>query len=198
MTEVDGRTNPAPHPSARVVPLLPRIARGDAMAVRAFVSRYERLIWSLARRYTVDRAEAEDAVQDVFLSLWQNAERFDETRASEAVFVTVVTRRRLLDRVRGRKRRPVATGELEELNLASSDLHPERCAEAAQAVRALDTLRPDQRNVLVLATRDGLTQEEIAERLGLPLGTVKTHVRRALIAVRQILLGPETLPAEGP
>lgn len=176
-------------------PLLPRIARGDAMAVREFVSRYERLLWSLARRYTVDPSEAEDAVQDIFLSLWQSAERFDAARASEPVFVTVIARRRLIERSRGRKRRP-ATEPIEDLPLVSEEAHPERCAEAAQAVRALDTLNVDQRRILVMATRDGLTQEEIAEHTGLPLGTVKTHTRRALIRVREFLLGKERVVEE--
>lgn len=171
-------------------PLLPRIARGDAIAVREFISRYERLIWSLARRYSFDPTDAEDAVQDVFLSLWQNAERFDPARASEPVFVTVLARRRLIEHARGRKRRP-ATELFDESTAVSDQLHPERCAEAARAVQALDLLKPEQRRVLVLATRDGMTHEEIAEQTGLPLGTVKTHARRALIRVREILLGRE-------
>ena len=170
-----------------MLPLLPRIAKGDSLAVRELVSRYERLVWALARRFAFDDADAEDAVQDVFLSVWQNAGRFDASLASEPVFVTVIARRRLIERARNRKRRPV-TEPLDE-SIAEDKLHPDRCIEAARAVRALDTLSPDQRKVLVLSTRDGLTQEEIAEHTGLPLGTVKTHVRRALIRVREVLLG---------
>jgi RNA polymerase sigma-70 factor (ECF subfamily) len=162
------------------------------MAVRQLMSRYERLVLSLARRYTVDPSEAEDAVQDIFLSLWQNADRFDAARASEPVFITVIARRRLIERARGRKRRP-ATDPLEDVDLASDQVHPERSAEAALAVRALETLNDDQRKVLVLATRDGLTQEEIAEQTGMPLGTVKTHTRRALIRVRELLLGRDSV-----
>ena len=171
-------------------PLLPRIARGDGIAVRELVSRYERLVWSLVRRYSSDPTDAEDAVQDVFLSLWQNAERFDAARASEPVFITVIARRRLIERARGRMRRPVT--ELLDDGLPDLDkLHPDRCAEAAGAVRALESLEPELRRVLVLATREGMTQEEIAEHTGLPLGTVKTHTRRALIRVREILMGRE-------
>lgn len=174
---------------ANVAPLLPRVARGDAIAVRELISRYDRLIWSLARRYSIDPIDAEDAVQDVFLSVWQNAVRFDPLRASEPVFITVIARRRLIERARGRKRRPM-TEHLEETSLAPQhEAQPERCVEAALAVRALDTLSDDQRHLLVLATRDGMTQEEIAEHTGLPLGTVKTRTRRALLHVRELLLG---------
>ncbi|CAN5925378.1 sigma-70 family RNA polymerase sigma factor [soil metagenome] len=176
-------------------PLLPRVARGDAIAVRELVTRYERLVWALALRHCVDTTDAEDAVQDVFLSLWQNAERFDPARASEPVFITVIARRRLIDRARGRRRRPV-TEVLDDALPATGELHPERCVEAARAVRALETLSADQRMVLVLSTRDGMTHEEIAEHTGFPLGTVKTHTRRALIRVREILLGKQP-EAEG-
>lgn len=176
---------------AALAPLLPRIARGDAVAARELVDRYERLVWSLARRYSNNPEDSEDAVQDVFLSVWQNADRFDASRASEPVFVTVIARRRLIERSRGRKRR-VATEPIDEAaTMPSDELHPDRCAEAAQAVRVLGTLKPEQRMVLVLSTRDGLTHEEIAAQTGLPVGTVKTHVRRALIRVRELMLGGE-------
>ncbi len=180
-----GVTAPALVPRAPAA-LLPRIARGDEIAVREFISRYERLLWSLARRYSCDTPDAEDAVQDVFLSVWQSADRFDPERASEVVFVTVIARRRLIERARARERRPT-TESLDDVNVASDEIHPERCAEAAEAVRALETLKPEQRHVLVLATRDGMTHEEIAEHTGLALGTVKTHVRRALIRVREFM-----------
>lgn len=172
------------------MPLLPRIARGDAVAVRELVSRYERLVWSLALRYCKDSSDAEDAVQDVFLSVWQNADRFDPERASEPVFVTVIARRRLIDNARGRSRRPV-TQVLDDAMPDVDQLHPERCIEAARAVEALETLSPDQRLVLVLSTREGMTHEEIAQHTGLALGTVKTHTRRALIRVRELLLGKQ-------
>jgi RNA polymerase sigma-70 factor (ECF subfamily) len=159
------------------------------------VTRYERLVWSLARRYTVDATEAEDAVQDIFLSIWQSADRFEPARASEPVFLTVIARRRLIERARGR-RRALPTEPLEDQPIASDEVHPERSAEAAIAVRALDTLSQDQRRVIVLATRDGLTQEEIAESTGLPLGTVKTHTRRALLRVRELLRTKEPVVVE--
>ncbi len=181
-----------------LAPLLPRIARGDSLAVRQLVSRYERLVWSLARRYAIDPTDAEDAVQDVFLSVWQSADRFDEARASEPVFITVIARRRLIERARGRKRRPPTEPLDDQTTLASEGLHPERSAEAARAVQALETLRPEQRNVLVLSTREGMTHEEIAEHTGLPLGTVKTHVRRALIHVREVLMLEEQLAGGRP
>ena len=82
------------------IPLLPRIAAGDERAVRECVGRYASLVWSLARRWSVDALDAEDAVQEVFVDLWRTAARFDATRASEAGWVAMVARRRLIDRSR--------------------------------------------------------------------------------------------------
>ena len=152
------------------------------------LDRYGGLVWSMARRYAP--AEAEDAVQEIFVDLWKSAGRFDPAVASEAAFIAVISRRRLIDRVRASKRTPAAARAAaavpEGIDPGAS---PERCAEAAQAVRALDALRPEQREVLLLAACQGLSHDEIAERTGIPLGTVKAHVRRGLLRVRSALLG---------
>jgi RNA polymerase sigma-70 factor (ECF subfamily) len=170
-------------------PILPRVALGDPLAVRACINRYERLVWSLARKLSLDGADAEDAVQEAFVSLWESAHRFDPARGSEPLFVAMIVRRRLIDRIRARGRRP-QTEEIDD-NLPSDAPHPERAAEAALAARAVLQLRPEQQRVLVLTTRDGLTHEEIAERTGMPLGTVKAHARRALLKLRSVLFGSE-------
>jgi RNA polymerase sigma-70 factor (ECF subfamily) len=143
----------------------------------------------MARRYAP--AEAEDAVQEIFVDLWKSAARFDPAVASEAAFIAMISRRRLIDRLRSAKRRPIVDGSEsgampEHIDPGAS---PERCAEAAQAVRALDSLRPEQREVLLLSACQGLSHDEIAEKVGMPLGTVKAHVRRGLLRVRAVLLG---------
>ncbi len=148
------------------------------------------LVWSLARRLSADSSDAEDAVQEIFLELWRSASRFDEKVASEITFVAMVARRKLIDRRRARGRQiqgePMQDfGALEPSVPASA----EASAEVAFAARAVAGLRPDQRRVLVLSTRDGLSHGEIAETLGMPLGTVKANARRALIAVRAALFG---------
>ena len=169
--------------------LLPRVALGDATAVRECISRYGGLVWSLARRYSPSATEAEDAVQEIFVDLWRSAPRFDRTVASEVAFVAVVSRRRLVDRRRRRQRRP-DTEPLPET--PSREAGPEwnqmeLCGEAAMAKKALLQLRPEQREVLVLAAYHGLTHDEIAGATGMPVGTVKAHARRGLLRVRELL-----------
>lgn len=165
--------------------LLARVATGDRDAMRECLARFGGLVWSIARRF--EPADAEDAVQEIFVDLWKSAGRFDARVASDTVFVAMIARRRLIDRRRTRGRRPTATAEMPQL--VDSASQPDTCAEAAQAARALDQLRPEQRQVLLLATCHGLSHGEIAAQTGMPLGTVKAHVRRGLISIRAALSG---------
>ncbi|MEJ7602958.1 MAG: sigma-70 family RNA polymerase sigma factor [Kofleriaceae bacterium] len=175
----------SPYPPAPP-PLLGRVATGDPTAVRECLARYGNLVWSIARRF--EAADAEDAVQEIFLDLWKSAARFDPTIASEAAFVTMIARRRLIDRRRSRGRRPTTDPMTELPAIADRGTQPDVCAEASQAARALDQLRPEQRQVLV-ATCHGLSHGEIAAQTGMPLGTVKAHARRGLMSIRAALLG---------
>lgn len=171
--------------STRIEPLLPRIAAGESAAVKAFIDRYGGLVWSLARRMCP--TEAEDAVQDVFVDLWRNADRFDERVAGEATFVAMIARRRLIDRSRQRARRPANEGFIEDAPAARNDPKIEVSEEAAIARDAIEQLTPEQQRVIRLTVMQGLTHEETAAATGLPLGTVKTHARRGLMKVREIL-----------
>jgi RNA polymerase sigma-70 factor (ECF subfamily) len=171
-------------------PTLARAALGDAEAVRACLARFGGLVWGLARRLSPSAADAEDAVQEIFLDLWRHGARYDASRGSEEVFVAMVARRRLADRRRRQQRRPT-TAPITEADEGSSPGDAERCAEAGLAVRAMAGLRPEQREVLRLAVTLGLTHEEIAGRTGMPLGTVKAHARRGLQRIRAALLGEE-------
>ena len=176
-------------PMLALAPLLPRIAQGDRSAIRECIARYGGLVWSLARRAT--QHDAEDAVQEIFLDLWKSAARFDPRLGSEPTFVATIARRRLVDRRRQRQRRPETESlgdESSAMNEAStSSVPPEMGAEAALAARALDQLRPEQRQVLILTACHGLSHEEVATSTGMPLGTVKAHARRGLIRVREAL-----------
>jgi RNA polymerase sigma-70 factor (ECF subfamily) len=170
--------------------LLGRVASGDQAAIRECLARYGGLVWSLARRF--EAADAEDAVQEIFLDLWKSAARFDRQIASEAAFVAMIARRRLIDRKRTRGRRPTIDPMQELPAVAADGSGPDTCAEARQAAQALDKLRPEQRQVLLLATCHGLSHNEIAAQTGMPLGTVKAHARRGLMSIRATLLGVHT------
>jgi RNA polymerase sigma factor (sigma-70 family) len=168
--------------------VLPRIAAGDPAAVSDCITRYGGLVWSLARRFLGNPADAEDAVQDVFIELWKNAARFDPARSSEPTYVTMIARRRLIDRKRRAGRVPPAQPLADEPpGAAPSGDRVEIEDEAAKAAAVLGELREDERRVILMAVYQGLTHEEIAAATGLPVGTVKTHIRRGLIRVRERL-----------
>ncbi len=175
--------------------LLERIAKGEADAKRACVERFGALVWSLARRHSPTPADAEDAVQEIFMDLMRSAARFDPTKGTENGFVAMVARRRLIDLARRRAaRREEARKDAEG---SGTDSDPEVAAavpslpadleeklDASRAARAIAALGAEERDVLLLATVEGLTYAEIAERKNLPLGTVKTYARRGLLSVR--------------
>ena len=169
-------------------PLLPRIASGDERAVRDCVVRYGALVWSLARRWTAESGDAEDAVQEIFIDLWKTAARYDSTRTSESGWVAMIARRRLIDRARRRERLPALESIPDDFDAASEserDLDREWRAEQARAV--LRELPPAQRRMLELSLLHGRTHDEIARETETPLGTVKSHIRRGLQRARDLL-----------
>lgn len=170
--------------------LLLRIVQGEQQAFAQCLREYGGLVWGIARRFSPTRADAEDAAQDVFLHLWRNARHFDPARGSEAVFIATLARRVLINRFRGRQRRPqeVPLDTLtEEPPVASGPPEAETCAEAALAAAALAELPAEQQQVIRLAVLQGLSHSEIAALTGRPLGTVKTMLRRGLMLVRERL-----------
>lgn len=169
--------------------LMTRIARGDDAAVAACIEQYGSLIWAIARRMLRNQCDAEDAVQEVFTDVWRSAHRFDARAGSEKVFVTTIARRRLIDRMRrvANRIQTESTDVLDELGFHTPDTAAEVGVEAARAAEVLQTLRPEQRRVIELGLLHGLSHSEIAESTGMPLGTVKTFMRRGLIQVREKL-----------
>lgn len=153
------------------------------------LARYGGLVYSLARRFCLSPAEVEDAVQEVFIALWQSASRFDPELGAEDTFVSTVARRRLIDRRRKSRRRARHTSEADVSQNAAPAETPrtEISDDAARAAEVFATLRPEQQQCLRLSVYQGLSHEEIAAATGMPLGTVKTHVRRGLIALRDAL-----------
>lgn len=176
--------------SGTPAPLLPRIAQGDGSAVREAIQRYSPLIWSVARGFFPDRTMAEDTVQEIFIDLWKSADRYDPERSSEVNFVATVARRRLIDKRRRIARQP----DIEDFELAGDkgidDQSLDRLEvedEAQRARQALGRLKPEQRKLLELSVLHGWTHPQIAASEGLPLGTVKSHIKRGLDQVRELL-----------
>jgi RNA polymerase sigma-70 factor (ECF subfamily) len=177
--------------------ILQKIASGDAAAVQECIDQYSNLVWSLARRFTPSAADAEDAVQDVFLDLWKSAGRFDPARSSETTFVAMVARRRLIDQLRRAESRPKLVGMPEHFDAPDEEHRRiEASVEAASAARALSALKPEQRRVLMLSIYEGMSHGEIVKATGIPLGTVKSHIRRGLAEIRA-RLSPEDTDAGG-
>lgn len=168
--------------------ILQRIAAGDAGAVQECIDQYGNLVWSIARRFTAAAMDAEDAVQEVFLDLWKSAARFDPERASETTFVAMVARRRLIDLLRRTESRPKLAVMPEHFDAPNDEFQRiETRIEADSASRAFATLKPEQRRVLQLSIYQGMSHGDIVEVTGIPLGTVKSHIRRGLSEVRRKL-----------
>lgn len=165
--------------------LLCRVASGDAAAVRQCITAFGSLVFTLAVKMLGNRTDAEDAVQEILIDLWKSAGRYDPGMGSEATFVTMIARRRLIDR--RRRMKPSASLEVDLIDHRIPTDRIDVSDEASLVRRAILGLTDVQQNVLRMAIDTGFTQEEIAERLNLPLGTVKTHLRRGLLAVREQL-----------
>ncbi len=179
--------------------ILQRIADGDGDAVQDCLAKYGGLVWSIARKMLRNSDDAEDAVQEIFVDIWKNAERFDESKASETTFIAMIARRRLIDRIRYSTRR-ISADSLDDVLLepfTRADKEMQISIEAGQAAEAMRELRPEQQQVLRLSIIQGMSHQEISDATGMPLGTVKTHSRRGLLQVRETLgLGDSNISKE--
>jgi RNA polymerase sigma-70 factor (ECF subfamily) len=170
------------------------MARGDHDALAEIYDRHGRLVYSLAFRILRDQSDAEDVVQDVFSQAWRQASRYDASRGSVLGWLLTLTRSRAIDRLRGRRSRPEPSTDETALNsipdpAAPADVQAASAAQATHLRAALDGLTVLQRVAIELAFYEGLTHAEIAERLELPLGTVKTRIRQGLLKLRDRLAG---------
>jgi RNA polymerase sigma-70 factor, ECF subfamily len=169
--------------------ILQRVANGDKNAVEDCLKKYGGLVWSIARKMLRNSDDVEDAVQEIFLDVWKNAERFDETKSSETTFIAMIARRRLIDKIRFSTRR-ISADSLDDVLLepfTRADKDMQISLEAQQAAEAMRNLRPEQQQVLRLSIIQGMSHQEIADATGMPLGTVKTHARRGLLQVREFM-----------
>ena len=171
-----------PRMDAEGTRLIRRLAKGDATALGEFFDRYAGRALGLALRIVRNRTEAEDVVQEVFVQVWRQASRYDPARGNPEAWVCTMARTRALDRLRWRAARREDSSESAPPRVEAP------ATEDALAVRqALGDLSVEQRRALELAYYEGLTQSEIAHRLGEPLGTVKTRIRTAMIRLREAL-----------
>jgi RNA polymerase sigma-70 factor (ECF subfamily) len=169
--------------------LLARIAAGDERAFSRLCDLFAGPVLGEALRHLTDRAAAEDVTQEVFLRVWRNAHRFDPERGRAEAWITTIARNASRDALRRRGAVPV--DELADAVDPAADPESE-VADASQALQlqlAVAELAPGSREVIELAYWQGLSQVEIAERLGLPLGTVKTRTRRGLALLAEALEG---------
>jgi RNA polymerase sigma-70 factor (ECF subfamily) len=171
--------------------LILRIGTGDRSAFELLYRRYARPVFGLALRRLGDRGRAEDAVQETFASIWRAARSYKPDRGPGAPWLYAVARNAIVDRGRARSEPPVET----PTETPETSPGPAERAEAGwvswRVHRALEELPERERKVLELAYWSGLSQSEIAEFLGIPLGTVKTRTRSALARLADALEGEE-------
>jgi RNA polymerase sigma-70 factor (ECF subfamily) len=173
--------------------LLVRLQRRDPQALAELYDRYGQMVFRLILRMVRDRGLAEDLVQETFLRVWNRAGGFDSERGAVGPWLLAVARNRAIDYLRCQGRRIESTIELNETeypglfaDLSSDTLNFDL---VRQVKRALDQLGSQQREAIEMAYFEGMSQTEIAQRMGQPLGTVKTWMRRALQQMREALGG---------
>lgn len=181
-------TATSPPGSAETGALLQRCAGGDRAAFRMLYDRWSSQLYGIALRITRQPTLAADATHDAFVQVWQQAGRFDPARGSGEAFLVSLVRYRALDIVR-RRTRETPGYEPEEQEDESPDALSRLVASAEGAAlhRCLHQIDPERRKLLIMAFVDGLSHGALAERLRLPLGTIKSTIRRSLLALRECL-----------
>lgn len=176
-------------PSADIADLISRCALKDRAAFRTLYERTSAKLFGVVLRILKDRSEAEEAIQEVYVKIWQRADRFIPGNTSPISWLVAVARNHALDILR--TRRPVSDDIDVALEVPDDAPSPERAAEASQEKARIDhclgTLDPDRANAVRGAYLDGMSYEELAERYTVPLNTMRTWLRRSLIRLRECL-----------
>lgn len=174
--------------------LIGRMAQGETEAAAVFYDRHAPLLFSVALRIVVDRREAEETLQDAMRCVWENAPLYQPSQGKPLSWAVVITRHRAIDRLRRMKRQSEAVARIREK--VESDVAAQTKTPIPEAISnedrtqlhtALTMLPPPQRLAIELAFFGGLSQSEIAQELGEPLGTIKARIRRGMLALREVL-----------
>ncbi|MFZ4484224.1 MAG: sigma-70 family RNA polymerase sigma factor [Chthoniobacterales bacterium] len=176
--------------------LMARIVGRERAAFEELYTRYANILYATALKFLKTESDAQDVVQDVFIQIWDKAKLYDSTKGKPLTWALTLTRNRSIDRIRAIQRRSRLRDEFEhesavdESTSVREALSEVDASEKAKILRqAVSQLSPQQRAVIELAFFRGLTQNEIADQLGEPLGTVKARARRGLMKLKE-LLGP--------
>jgi len=168
--------------------LMRRVALGEEDAVSELYDRYVGLVFKLSLQFLSNSAEAEDAVQEIFVRLWKTADRFDPRKAKLVTWVMLITRRHLIDRIRRKSIRPKEQGLSEQHDVSATDtpLPSNIAVQERNALlwQALQNLSEMQRTVIERAYFQGYTLREVSRQIDAPLGTVKSALSRGLLRLR--------------
>ena len=173
--------------------LATRFRAGDPEALKAMYDRWSRLVFTVAVRSLGDQTEAEDVTQRTFVSAWTSREAFDEDRGNLGGWLVGIARRRIADAHEARSR----AARLEEAVTAEALApapDPVDVEDSLMIAQEIEHLEPDAQHVIRLAFYDDLTHAQIADRLAMPLGTVKSHIRRSLTRLRARLEAADVAP----
>ena len=185
-----GEADPAAKRKAEDVELLARVVERDQRAVEELYARYAGSLYSLAYQVTRSEGFAQDVVQEVFIALWRDAARFDPAKGAVSPWLFSLARHKAIDLVRREQNVRKRTADVDlELREADDDVDNEAWMgiRRDRLLAAMEHLTPMHREVIGLAFFDGLTHVEVADRLGIPLGTAKTRIRTALLRLRDML-----------
>lgn len=174
--------------------ILARIADGENGSFELLIEKYGNLVWSIGKKFLYRQSDLEDAVQEVFIAIWKSADKYDANKAKEITFVSMIARRRFIDHLRKISKHK----NLESIDDDNSghQLYKESLLNEStdlQLVKnAIQSLDIDDQELLNLSVYQGYSHSEISKLLNIPLGTVKTRIRRNLIKLKEIFETNET------
>jgi RNA polymerase sigma factor (sigma-70 family) len=151
------------------------------------IESYGGLVWSLITHRVRDLGAAEDLAQEIFTEIWKNSARYDPAIASESTFIAMIARRRTIDWLRKQQRLPEMETFANSPDLPAPDPFPDQGTDKESLWQAVGDLSPSTQRLFTLHFEQGMTHDEISNETGLPLGSVKTGLRRGLIEIRRLL-----------